>query len=140
VRTRPLITLSAVALWTAGGLWAESRVALQGQLLLGGLTVVVLAGLLVLQTPAVRAQTLVVVGVASAAEVVGSLVWGVYVYRLENLPAFVPPGHGLVYLGGVALAGLVTRRSSLLVVAAGLSVTAWGILGVVALPAPTSRG
>jgi hypothetical protein len=134
VRSRPLVTLSAVALWTAGGLWAESRVAFEGQLLLGALTVVVLAGLLLMQAPAVRAQALVVVVVASATEVVGSLIWGVYVYRLDNLPAFVPPGHGLVYLGGVALAGLVARHPSLLVGAAVLSVTAWGIIGVVALP------
>jgi hypothetical protein len=25
---------------------------------------------------------------------------GVYVYRLDNVPLFVPPGHGLVYLAG----------------------------------------
>jgi hypothetical protein len=140
VRSRPLVTLSAVALWTVGGLWAESRVGFQGQLLLGALTVVVLAGLLLLQTSAVRAQTLVVIVVASAAEVVGSLLWGVYVYRLDNLPAFVPPGHGLVYLGGVALAGLVARHRSLLVAAAALAVSAWGVLGVVTLPVTDVAG
>jgi hypothetical protein len=140
VRSRPLVTVSAVALWTAGGLWAESRVAFHGQLLLGALTVVVLAALLFLQTPVVRAQTLVVIAVASATEVVGSLLWGVYVYRLENLPAFVPPGHGLVYLGGVALAALAARYPSLLVAAAAVSVAAWGILGVAALPVTDVAG
>ena len=39
--------------------------------------------------PLLRAQTLVVVVVATCAEVVGSLIWGVYTYRLENLPSFV---------------------------------------------------
>ena len=42
--------------------------------------------------------------VATCAEVVGSIIWGVYTYRLENLPSFVPPCHGLVYLAGVSLA------------------------------------
>ena len=39
-------------------------------------------------------QTLAVVGIATLGEIVGSLVWGLYGYRLENLPAFVPPGTG----------------------------------------------
>jgi hypothetical protein len=131
VRSRALVTLSVVCIWTVGGLWAESHVALRGQLLLGALTIVVLAGLLSLQTAAVRGQALLVVLVASAAEVVGSLLWGVYQYRLDNLPAFVPPGHGLVYLAGVAFAGLAGR--GVLLVAATVSVTSWGILGVTSL-------
>jgi hypothetical protein len=133
VRSRPLVTLSAVLVWTAGGLWVESRVGFHGQLLLGALTVLVFAGLLLLQTPAVRAQALVVVVVASAAEVVGSLLWGVYVYRLDNLPAFVPPGHGLVFLGGVALAGLVGARTPALVATAVAAVSVWGAVGISAL-------
>jgi hypothetical protein len=132
VRSRALVTLSVVCIWTLAGLWAESHVTVRGQLMLGALTVVVLAGLLSLQTAAVRGQALLVVLVASAAEVVGSLLWGVYEYRLDNLPAFVPPGHGLVYLAGVALAGLA-GRGTLLVVAATAAVASWGILGVTSL-------
>jgi hypothetical protein len=140
VRSRSLVTLSAVGLWTVGGLWWDSRIAFPGQLLLGALTLVVLAALLVLQTPAVRAQALLVVVVATAAEVVGSLIWGVYQYRLDNLPAFVPPGHGLVYLGGVAIAALAGKRGLLLVVAATASVASWGILGVTALSTTDAAG
>jgi hypothetical protein len=33
-----------------------------------------------------------------------SLVWGMYDYRLENIPAFVPPGHALLLMLGVILA------------------------------------
>ena len=50
-----------------------------------------------------RAQTSVVVVVATCAEMIGSVIWGVYTYRLGNLPLFVPPGHGLVYLTGLRL-------------------------------------
>jgi hypothetical protein len=134
VRARAVATIVVVGGWTAAGLWAEGRVDSTGQLLLGLLTAIVLAGVLVLQTPAVRLQAVLVMSVASAAEVVGSLLWGVYTYRLDNLPLFVPPGHALVYLGGVALAGLVGARASWLVGGAVVSVLAWGALGLGVLP------
>jgi hypothetical protein len=123
-----------VGAWTAAGLWAESRVDATGQLLLGLFTVLVLAGVLALHTAQVQLQAVLVMSVATTAEVVGSLVWGLYTYRLENLPLFVPPGHALVYLGGVALAGLVTAHARWLVGAAVASVLAWGALGLGALP------
>ncbi len=50
-----------------------------------------------------RAQTLGVVAFATIGEVTGSLIWGVYHYRLHNLPLFVPPAHGIVYLTGLSL-------------------------------------
>jgi hypothetical protein len=83
-----------------------------------------------------RAQALVVVVVATCAEIVGSIVWGVYIYRLENLPSFVPPCHGLVYLAGAALAARASNGSSQarLVRFALVAVLAWGIAGVTVLP------
>lgn len=45
-----------------------------------------------------RRQVWIMVGVASAVEVWSSIVWGIYRYRYGNVPMFVPPGHGLVYL------------------------------------------
>ncbi len=47
-----------------------------------------------------RAQALGVVAFATIGEVAGSRIWGVYHYRLHNLPLFVPPAHGIVYLDG----------------------------------------
>ena len=86
--------------------------------------------------PELRAQALVVVVVATCAEIVGSIVWGVYTYRLENLPSFVPPAHGLVYLAGVALASRasVPGTQSRLVRIALVLVIAWGLAGVTVLP------
>jgi hypothetical protein len=80
----------------------------------------------------VRAQVIGVVLFATVAEVTGSLVWGVYRYRLHNLPLFIPPAHGLVYLSGLALAGLV--RSRLLVAVAAAGSIGWGIAGITVLP------
>ena len=34
-------------------------------------------------------------------ELFASLGWGLYTYRLGNVPLFVPPGHGLIYLCGL---------------------------------------
>ncbi|HJZ61951.1 MAG TPA: hypothetical protein VKD47_07350, partial [Miltoncostaeaceae bacterium] len=64
-----------------------------------------------------RARTAVVVIVATMAEVIGSIIWGVYHYRLGNLPMFVPPGHGLVYLTGLRISqsGLARARPRLFV-------------------------
>ena len=51
-----------------------------------------------------RLQLIVVVLVATCLEISFSIIWGLYVYRFENLPLYVPPGHGLVYLLAVRLA------------------------------------
>jgi hypothetical protein len=140
VPRRPLVTLLAVIAWTAGGLVADAQVGRSGQLVLGLLTAGVLAGLLSLHPVAVRVQTLAVVAVATLGEVLGSLVWGLYGYRLENLPAFVPPGHGLVYLAGMSLAALLTNRPGVLLAAAGAVAATWGIAGITVLPAPDVSG
>ena len=137
---RPLLVLAVVAAWTAGGLWLERSTGPAGQLALGVLTVCVLAGLLVLHSPRERLQTALVVCVASAAEVVGSLLWGLYAYRLDNLPAFVPPGHGLVYLAGLALAQAARAREARLVQAAAVALAAWGALSLLLAPTPDVAG
>jgi hypothetical protein len=140
VRRLPSATLVVVTAWIALVLFADQHVGHGGQLALGIATAGVLAVLLALHPKTVRLQTLVVVGIATGGEVVGSLVWGLYHYRLDNLPAFVPPGHGLVYLGGLSLAALVASRTRALLVAAGAAAAIWGIAGVTVLPASDASG
>jgi len=124
----------AVALpaYLAGLLALDTQVSLHGQLALGALTVVVLAAALRPLPPLVRAQAVGVVLFATVGEVTGSLVWGVYHYRLHNLPLFIPPAHGLVYLSGLALARVVPARR--LVAAAAAGSLGWGIAGLTVLP------
>ena len=86
----PLLRLAAIVGYLAALLLVDTRAGLPGQLALGVLTWLVLGWLLLRETPLVRAQTLVVVCVATCGEIVGSIIWGVYTYRLENLPSFVP--------------------------------------------------
>jgi hypothetical protein len=49
---------------------------------------------------------------ATAGELFCSLVWGLYTYRLGNIPHFVPPGHVLVFLIGMQLARAVTPAAA----------------------------
>jgi hypothetical protein len=140
MRRLPHVTVAVAGVWTSGGLLLDRHVGHAGQLALGVLTVCVLAGLLALHPRIVRLQTLAVVVIATVGEIVGSIVWGLYAYRLENLPAFVPPGHGLVYLAGLSVAALLRDRTTALLVGAGVVAAAWGIAGVTVLPAPDVSG
>jgi hypothetical protein len=104
------------------------------QLALGVLTWVVLGVALTRVSPERRAQALGVVVFATIGEVTGSLIWGVYSYRLHNLPLFVPPAHGLVYLTGLALATALGRHVRALVAVAAAGAATWGLLGLTVLP------
>jgi hypothetical protein len=104
------------------------------QLALGVLTWVVLFAALARVSVERRAQTLAVVVFATIGEVTGSLIWGVYHYRLHNLPLFVPPAHGLVYLTGLSLALALRRHARALVATAAVAAATWGLLGLVVLP------
>jgi hypothetical protein len=104
------------------------------QLALGVLTFVVLGAALSRVPLERRAQALAVVAFATIGEVVGSLVWGVYHYRLHNLPLFVPPAHGLVYLTGLSLSLALRRHTRALVLTAAVAATTWGVLGLTVLP------
>ena len=104
------------------------------QLALGVLTWAVLFAALSRVSTERLAQTLAVVGFATIGEVTGSLIWGVYHYRLHNLPLFVPPAHGLVYLTGLSLAFTLRRHTRALVATAAISAAAWGLLGLTVLP------
>jgi hypothetical protein len=124
----------AGAAYLAALLWVDRSASYPGQLALGVLTWVVLAAVLTRVSPERRAQALGVVVFATIGEVTGSLIWGVYSYRLHNLPLFVPPAHGLVYLTGLALATALARHARTLVVVAATGAGTWGILGLTVLP------
>jgi hypothetical protein len=73
------------------------------QRLLGIGTWVLLVGLLAHEPVRIRAQVGVVVAFATVVEYTFSYELHVYVYRLHNVPWYVPPGHGMVYLGALAI-------------------------------------
>jgi uncharacterized SAM-binding protein YcdF (DUF218 family) len=81
----------------------DTGASLTQQRLLGAGTWLLLIGALRAEGRATRIQVGIVVLYATVVEYVFAGWLGVYVYRLENVPAFVPPGHGLVYLAALAL-------------------------------------
>jgi hypothetical protein len=92
--------------WLSVVLWLDRASADGGLVLqrgLGALTWLVLLGALPWFTPLVRVQAAVVVAFATVVEYLFSPTLEVYLYRFENVPAYVPPGHGLVYLSAFAL-------------------------------------
>ena len=124
--------------YLAALLAVDTQVGAQGQVTLGVVTGAVLLAALGPLPALARAQALGVVAFATVGEVTGSLVWGVYRYRLHNLPAFIPPAHGIVYLSGLALVRVVRPRR--LVGAAAAGAVAWGLAGVTVLPRPDVAG
>ena len=130
--TVPRWYAAALPAYLAGLLALDTQVGLRGQLALGALTFAVLA-LAAMPLPSLaRAQTAGVVLFATVGEVTGSLVWGVYHYRLHNLPLFIQPAHGIVYLSGLALVSWVRPR--VLVWCAAAGAMTWGVLGLGVLP------
>jgi hypothetical protein len=140
VARAPVQTAVAGAAAAAGAAYLATLLALDHfasypeQLALGVLTCALLLAALTRVSPERRAQALGVVAFATIGEVVGSLIWGVYRYRLHNLPLFVPPAHGIVYLSGLALAAAMARHTRALVAAAAVAATTWGVLGLTVLP------
>ncbi len=123
-------------------LLADSRAtALTQQYLLGLLTFAVLLISTRWSPVAERRQVWLCVVIATGFEILGSLVWGLYRYKFGNLPLYVPPGHGLVYLFGLSAArtplfqvhGRAVTRFAL-ALAAG-----WAISGLTWLPLITGR-
>jgi hypothetical protein len=131
---RAAVPAVAGAAYLAALLGLDHYASYSGQLLLGVLTWLVLAAALTRVPLERRVQALCVVAFATIGEVTGSLIWGVYSYRLHNLPLFVPPAHGLVYLTGVSLAAPLRARTGALVATAALVAVTWGLLGLTVLP------
>jgi len=129
-----------LAAYLAALLAIDTQVSLRGQLVLGAVTWIVLLAAARPLPPARRAQVAVVICAATVAEVTGSILWGVYTYRLHNLPTFVPPAHGIVFMAGLALSDALRRHARLLVGAAALGAAGWGLLGLTALPRTDAAG
>lgn len=111
---------------------ADSTLAFQD--LLGVCAWVFLFALLRGESRLVQAQVLVAVAFATVGEHFASPYMEGYIYRFHNVPAYVPPGHGMVYLTAVALARSELFKRNLkaitaMVLTAGGLWTIWGLTG-----------
>jgi uncharacterized protein YndB with AHSA1/START domain len=89
----------ALAIYWPVLLYADSRAqTLIQQHVLGALTFAFLFLATRFSPPEERRQVWMMVVVATSVELFCSVIWGIYRYRWGNVPLFVPPGHGLLYL------------------------------------------
>jgi len=102
---KPALLPAAVAI-LALGLWADIHVELPGQLAIGALVWAFALALIAPLPAPERRFYLACIAIATTGELFLSLVWGLYTYRLGNVPMFVPPGHALMLMLGMSL----TRR------------------------------
>jgi len=109
---------------------------------LGLLAWAFLGVILALQPRAIRVQVMVLIVVATVLEVVGSLVWRAYSYRLEDLPLYVPAGHGLFYLTALRVSALpvLQRHARPIVAAVTVAATGWMLIALLRPPLPDLLG
>ncbi len=114
------------------GLFLDSEASLMQQNTLGLIAWAILFLLVRGEAPAVRLQVAVAVLFAWFGEYISSPLLGSYIYRLENLPAYVPPGHGMVYLAAIALGRslLFQRYRTVLTVLALVLGALWSFWGI----------
>lgn len=113
----------------------DAHASLAFQNLLGMIAWIFLLGLLLGENREIRIQVVIAVAFATAGEHFASIYMGGYTYRLENVPLYIPPGHGMVYLTAVALARSgffldhARKIATFVIVVCGLW-SAWGISGI----------
>lgn len=101
---RDLMIFFAVVLVAGIGLYVESFATnLTQQNALSAAAWVVLLALLKGESAHTRIQVAVVIVVAVNAEILFSPQLHFFAYRFNNIPMYVPPGHGLLYLSALAL-------------------------------------
>jgi hypothetical protein len=135
--SRPAAITAALFAYVGVAFLVEPDAGRPGELAIGAVTWLLLLALVRRSPREERAQVAALVLVASAGEVLGSLILGLYAYRRGGIPAFVPPGHGLVYIAGARLAqsAFVRAHARASVRAAAAAGAAWA-LGALVLDRP----
>lgn len=94
-------SLLVILAWIPLTLWVDTWASVSGQVVLGVVTTALLVALTLTKPVIVRWQVTIVVVFATIVELIFSGWLGVYEYRLGAVPAYVPAGHGLVYLAAL---------------------------------------
>jgi hypothetical protein len=140
--TRNAALVGGVGVWVLVVLGLDTGASLLEQRLLGVGTWLCLLWALHGEDRATRVQVGVVVAYATVIEYVFAGWLGVYVYRLENVPAFVPPGHGLIYLAAFAIgrSAWAHRHSRPFLVVTLVAGGCWALWGITLSDRPDALG
>ncbi|MGR8978709.1 MAG: hypothetical protein ACU84H_01265 [Gammaproteobacteria bacterium] len=113
-------------------LFTDANATIERQNALGVCGWVFLLALLLGENKEIRVQVAIAVAFATVGEHFASPFMGGYIYRFHNVPAYVPPGHGMVYLTAVALArsGLFLNHARLIASLVVLVCGAWSVWGI----------
>ena len=112
----------------AGGLWLDYAFGIGGQVVASVWAWAVFVWLLGRVDRTTRTAMLLCVSIATFGEMLLSLGWGLYIYRFQNVPPFVPPGHVLLFLLGLRLAQRLPRGT---VPAVAAAVVGYGVLALI---------
>ena len=116
---------AAIIATIAIGLLVDQRWLPYGQYVVDAGAWIVLAALWRRSDLANRPALLACLLYASAGEAFLSLAWGLYDYRLGNIPLFVPPGHVLLFYLGTRIALRIPARGEWWIAAAMGPFIAW---------------
>ena len=141
-RLRPYRVYLALGLFTVGVLLVDARLSslwLQG--VLGLVSFAVLVAVASRHCAQEQAEMWWCVVFSTAVELLATQAWGLYGYRFGNVPFYVPPGHGMIYLVSLQLTRtpVMLERGRQVVWAVFALSTAWALGGLTLLPWLTGR-
>jgi hypothetical protein len=139
--SRPFVVAAIVVGWLALGLALDDGGGIGRQRLIGAATWLLLIVLVRREPRATQVQVATLVVLATLLEYSASPLLGLYTYRLDNVPSFVPPGHGLVYLAAalVGCSPAVTRRPWITLLTLVVATT-WAVGGLLLPERPDTLG
>lgn len=120
--------VAAIVITFVGGLALDYGFGIPGQIVASVWAWTVFVWLLGRVDFATRGAMLLCVSIATGGEMLLSLGWGLYVYRLDNVPPFVPPGHVLLFLLGLRIAQRLPRVAVPAIAVAALGYGAFAVV------------
>jgi hypothetical protein len=114
----------SIVLTVVGGLMADQFWVAHGQLAANIAAWLLLAALWLRSDERMRPALIACLVFATAGEAMLSLGWGLYRYRLDNIPLFVPPGHVLLFFLGTRIAERLPERGEWWIAALALPMVA----------------
>jgi hypothetical protein len=104
------ILLALIPLVIVGGVFVDQYWKPWGQPVVSVIAWLAFASLLWFESASMRPALLLCLIIATTGEVFLSLIWGLYDYRLNNIPLFVPPGHVLLFWFGLRTVAALPGR------------------------------